>query len=661
MSQTTAFDLPSHKQWEAAALATARADSLRALATTTLEGLVIDPLYTAAGSPTGEVAGLPGSMPYTRGATAASNRSGWQVRADLALSSDDDGALAAAESAAGVDAFTLRRGWTDHRAALLDLLGGSTSDTANPASGTANNTTNPVPIYLQPGASIAEANALIECLATAGIPVSTARGSLGLDPLGAAMCALANKSTTKPDDLTDTLLLTADYAASHTTTTHTTTAHPTASHTTGLRSLALDGTAYSATGAGDTYELAAVLANATQWLDLLIERGCDLATAAAQIEFTLSATAEVFTVVAKCRALRTCWARVLQVCGDVEAVETMSLHVCAANSMMSLHDPWTNMLRSTTACFAASLGGADAVTLPPFDGLARPAQAGNGSDLGRSVARNTQLILLHESQINAVLDPAGGSWFVENLTEQLADRAWQGFTQIVAEGGLPAAIGSGKLAASVAKTAHRRRSAVATQRQVLVGVNAFTYLDESDAVANSADEAIGYRWAEPFEQLRNRSATLASAAITSTSPTVFLAALGPSSDNAARTNFAKTLFEAGGIAAPVPTSGYDSPAEAVAAFAGGNASLACICSSDVIYASQAAETAAGLRAAGARRIYLVGTPGDDETAWRAAGVDEFVFVGCDMLAVLAGAHESLTGAHESLTSTEPTHTQQTLS
>ncbi|HCB33979.1 MAG TPA: methylmalonyl-CoA mutase, partial [Acidimicrobiaceae bacterium] len=389
---------------------------------------------------------------------------------------------------------------------------------------------------------------------------------------------------------------------------------------------ALDGSPAFAAGAGNAGELAVVLANGAEWLRRLAALGVDVPAAAAQTEFTISADADVFAVVAKCRALRTCWARMLEACGCPEAAAASSLHVVVATAMLSRQTPRVNMLRATTACFGAAAGGADAVTIPPFD-----VWTGADSELGRRVARNTHLILRHEAHACAVVDPAGGSWFAEALTESLAQAAWQRFTQIEAAGGIVPTLADGSLRAGFAETAARRDRAIATRRQVLVGVNEFAEpaepLDPDGGGAGTADG--GRRWAAPFEELR-----LAAAAA---QPRVFLATLGPPSEHSSRAEFAGNLFEAGGIAALVPDSGCDTAAEAAAAFARSGAALACICSDEQHHAA----AATALRSAGAARVYVAGAPGDDEQQLRAAGVDEFVMRGCDALAVLRGAHDVL--------------------
>ncbi len=650
------FALPTYEMWVSAAQAASKDDSLDALTTTTHDGLVIEPLYTpdtsggwlAGGAASARVAALAArsarsaSGGVNSGTVTASG--GWQIRSTINLPSDlldplsdDDAAESAAtaageELAGGVDALTLGNGWSEQpgqsRAVLLRaVLETATAADKAPA------------IYLQSGARLAAAKEFAEQLQGAGIT----QGSLGLDPIGAAFETKPGRDAGLNDRLRAELEEaeleeTASYVAAHAR------AQPP-----GLRALALDGTAYNEAGAGDIEELGALLANATLWLRLLTSAGLDAASAAAQIEFTITASADVFVVVAKCRALRRCWAQILDACGVGEAIATMSLHAIASTAMMSRDDPWVNVLRGTTAALAASLGGADAVTLLPLDAAGGAAQAqstqaqSTQAQLGRRIARNTQLILLQESQTNAVIDPAGGSWFVEDLTEQIAQRAWHRFTSIEAAGGIVAETTSnGDLRAAIAETAQRRAAAIATQQQVLVGVNEFAYLEQLELADTGLTETLGEtsshgRWAEPFEQLRAKAIAAPIA--------MFVAALGKPSDSSARANFAKSLFEAGGIATIIPEANFDGPADVVAAdtaaaFAKSQAQLACICSSDEIYATQAAKVVADLKSAGAVRVYIAGDAASG-TASDAGGGAELIAPGCDALQVLTEAHQAV--------------------
>jgi methylmalonyl-CoA mutase len=297
-----------------------------------------------------------------------------------------------------------------------------------------------------------------------------------------------------------------------------------------------------------------------------------------------------------------------------------------------------NMLRTTVACLAAAVGGADAVTVLPFDSA-----LGLPDGFARRIARNTQAILVEESGLARVIDPAGGSWYVERLTDQLARAAWPVFQEIERAGGQHAALRSGLIAEQLAQNWAKRSSALARRREAVTGVSEFPNLSEPRLVRVAAPAAPGgglprVRRAAAFEALRARSdAVLAD---TGARPRILLAALGPAAVHTARSTFAANLFQAGGIETVLSEaaggSKTDKPdfAALTEAFTASGTAAACLCSSDGLYAEYAAEAAAALKAAGARYVVLAGRPGDRRAAYAEAGVDAFAYVGCDALAIL---------------------------
>jgi methylmalonyl-CoA mutase len=307
--------------------------------------------------------------------------------------------------------------------------------------------------------------------------------------------------------------------------------------------------------------------------------------------------------------------------------------------MMTQRDPYVNMLRVTIAAFAAGLGGANAVTVLPFT-----AALGLPDAFARRVARNTQLILLEESNLAKVADPAAGSGGIEDLTDQLCRAAWTLFQGIEKTGGVAPSLESGLIQKQVAETRAAHEKAIATRKDPLTGTSEFPHLSENavkvlqaasqPAPASSENALPSIRLAEPFEKLRDASDAILKA--TGTRPKVFLATLGKPADNIARATFAKNFFEAGGIEA-VEFAGRD----LAAAFNSSGAALACLCSSDEVYAREAADVARALAAAGATRVYLAGRPGDLADALKHAGVQSYVFAGCDALATLQAAYALL--------------------
>ena len=403
-----------------------------------------------------------------------------------------------------------------------------------------------------------------------------------------------------------------------------------------------DGRIVHNAGGSEAQELAFAIASAVEYLRALETGGIALDAAGGMIYFRLSADADQFLTMAKFRALRKLWARIEEACG----LTPKPAHVAAETAwrMMTRLDPYVNMLRATVAVAAAGLGGADSITVLPHT-----AALGLPDALARRIARNTQLVLLEESNLAKVADPAAGSGAVEDLTDKLCTAAWSLFQEIEAAGGAWAAIEHGLMQGKVAAVRTQRQQAIARRKDVLTGTSDFPHLAEvqpavldvativppKEATAAVATEALPrIRLAEPFERLREASDRIL--AETGSRPKVFLANLGQLSDFTARAAFAKNFFETGGIEA-VTSDGFASRDAMAAAFKASGAKLACLCSSDAIYETEAAAAARAL--AGASRIYLAGRPRAQEAALKAAGVGTFIFVGCDVLEILAAAYD----------------------
>jgi methylmalonyl-CoA mutase len=368
-----------------------------------------------------------------------------------------------------------------------------------------------------------------------------------------------------------------------------------------------------------------------------------LAAARDAIYFRLSADADQFLTMAKFRAARKLWARVEEACGLTP--KPLMIAAETAWRMMTKHDPYVNMLRTTIAVAAAGLGGADTITVLPHT-----APLGLPDAFARRAARNTQLVLLEESNLARVGDPAAGSGALEAMTHELCTAAWSAFREIEQQSGVWAALETGLIQRHAAAVRAERERAVGRRADILTGTNEYPNINEVlpavldvPPAAQPKDEAAviaaalpRIRLAEPFEQLRDASDKIL--AQTGARPKVFLATLGKPADFNARANFAKNFFEAGGIEA---VGSEEEPSPLAAAFKASGAALACLCGSDKTYESEAEAAAAGLKAAGARHIYVAGQPGKTETTYRNAGT--FIYAGSDALATLQAAYQILAG------------------
>ncbi|MDH3754518.1 MAG: methylmalonyl-CoA mutase subunit beta [Acidimicrobiia bacterium] len=578
------------------------------LVSTTRDGLDILPLYTATDW-SGRRPDTPGVAPFVRSSTPEGTVvDGWDVRQRHGGS--DLGAL---NTAILTD---LERGVTS-----IELDGAAF---AAPGEGGLERVLDGVLVDLvtiafTPNSTGDAAWALQELWSNRGVPDSAARASFGVDPLG----AIAHTGGSYGPAVEAAL---AAVAA------------PSIERFPGVRSIGIDVSRYADAGATEAHELALSLATAVQYLRALDDAGFDIDAACGELEFTYSASADQFLTIAKLRAARRLWSRVADVCCASTESGAQRQRAVTSTAMMSRRDPWVNMLRTTVACFAAGVGGAGAITVLPYDVAARPPD-----DFGRRIARNTQLLLLEESHAAKVIDPAGGSWFVESLTDRLADEAWSIFQAIERDGGMARAVESGVVATKIAEQWQARFAGIATRREPITGVSEFPDLGEEPLDIVVTDEPTGFpirRLAAPFEA--RRDAADAHTAATGQRPRVFLAALGSLATHTPRSAWIRNLLAVGGIEAiGGTTDGFESPLAAEAAFADSGCTVAVLCSSDDVYAGRAASTALALTEAGAAAVLLAGDPGEARAVYEAAGVTEVVHDGVDVVELLGRLHEIL--------------------
>ncbi|MGY2048837.1 methylmalonyl-CoA mutase family protein [Methylobacterium sp. JK268] len=402
------------------------------------------------------------------------------------------------------------------------------------------------------------------------------------------------------------------------------------------RAVLADARPFHEAGATEAGELAAALASAVALLRALEAGGIGLERARDALAVLLVADADEFLTLAKFRAMRRLWARIEESCGL--APKPLRIHAETAWRMTTRRDPFVNLLRTTCATVAAGLGGADAVAVLPFT-----AALGLPDAFARRCARNTQLVLLEESNLWRVVDPAAGAGGFEALTADLCAQAWAQFQEIEREGGIVESLSSGRLAGRLAATREARDRDLASRREPITGTSEFPLLAEPEVAVlrpAPAPEPVppgalpSRRLAEPFERLRDASDAFL--AETGRRPRVFLANLGPIAAFTTRATFARNAFEAGGIEA-VTNDGFPDHAAMAAAFREAGTPLACLCASDEIYAAEAVPAAAALAAAGARTLYLAGRPGALEAELRKAGVSRDLYAGCDLLRLLEEA------------------------
>ncbi|NNE23674.1 MAG: methylmalonyl-CoA mutase small subunit [Rhizobiales bacterium] len=407
---------------------------------------------------------------------------------------------------------------------------------------------------------------------------------------------------------------------------------------------AADTRVYHMAGATPAQELGIALATVVQYLRALESKGVDLKVAASRLGMLLTSNADLFMSIAKLRAARLVWARLLEAM-ELPASD-ISIDVETSLQMMARRDVHVNMLRVGTAVLAAGIGGANSVTALPMT-----AACGLADRFARRMARNTQLILQEESGIGRTMDAAAGSGYVETLTSDLAAAAWRVFQDIEGKGGMIAALQSGDIAKRLAGSHQAHAKQIGRRQLGLTGVTEFPNLhdtppdvldmplpgDWTPPVAAGQDDQLAScsplqqtRDAQAFEQMRERSEAAGPAA------KVFLATLGTLPDFTARAMWTRNLFAVAGIQT-TEAQGFATPVDAAEGFTSSGASLACICSSDPVYGALAVDTVKALKQAGAAYVYLSGDPSDLRDALVGAGVDDVLKAGMDIRPMLETA------------------------
>ena len=393
-----------------------------------------------------------------------------------------------------------------------------------------------------------------------------------------------------------------------------------------VRTVGVDASIFSDAGASEAQEVACSLAAGVWYLRELTEAGINIDAACGELEFTYATTADQFATIAKLRAARQCWNRIAEASEASPAARRQRQHAITSRSMLTRYDPMVNVLRSTVAAFAAGVAGVDSQCVLPYDiAIGAPSQD------SRRLARNISHILTEESRIGHVADPARGSAYVAELTRSIAEKAWDLFQKIEAEGGtggngIVAALEDGTIGRWLGDSWQQRAERIAHRKDPICGVSEFPVLDE--AAPSKASWTINNpnallpmrRLSEPFENLRD------AVAASGTEPKVFLASLSSLAEDSARLAFTENLLAAGGISTQIGSA---------AEFESKNFTMAVLCSSDKVYAEQAHEATATLRAAGCQWIYLAGRPkGDLAEITKAAGIDGTLYAGCDAMALL---------------------------
>ncbi|WJY95038.1 Methylmalonyl-CoA mutase small subunit [Corynebacterium felinum] len=371
------------------------------------------------------------------------------------------------------------------------------------------------------------------------------------------------------------------------------------------RAILVDSAAFSNQGATDAEEIGLALATGADYLRALTDAGLSVEQALDQLAFRFAVSDDQFAQLSKLRAARQLWARVAEIVGAPDH-GSCPQHAQTAPVMFSQRDPWVNMLRCTVAAFAGGVGGATDVEVLPFDWAIPGGLPNTSRTFARRIARNTNLLLLEESHLGHVVDPAGGSYFVEAFTTELADKAWAVFSTIEKEGGFRAAVASGSVKALLDASHELTRADIARRIKKVTAINEFPNLLEAPLASELRVEPHGVRrWAAEFEALRNRSDAFLESH--GKRPQVALIPLGPLAKHNIRTGFATNLLASGGIEAVNP--GQVVPGTQEFAKAAKASSIVVICGTDQEYEESGAEALTALREAGVETVLLAGAAG----------------------------------------------------
>ena len=411
-----------------------------------------------------------------------------------------------------------------------------------------------------------------------------------------------------------------------------------------FRVLTIHGTTLNNAGSNIVQELGFSLAAANELIARLTDMGCKMEYVASSIVMNFGTGSNYFMEIAKIRAARLLWSKMVEQyqpqCG---CAYKLFINATSSTWNKSIYDPYVNMLRTTTETMSAAVAGADSISVLPFDAAYK-----ESDEFGYRIARNQQLLLKEESYMDKIVDPAAGSYYIENLTDSIAQYAWQCFLAVESKGGMCKAIREGYVQDEVEKTAQKRDMDIATRKTTLLGTNQYPNLLEkmSDKVENKScckckcSEAEPefktlreYRGAEAFEQLRMATEK------SGRRPKVFLLTYGNLAMRKARSGFATNFFGVAGYEI-IDNAGFATAEEGVQAALESKAEVVVMCSSDDEYAEIAETVCKGLKGK-VKSIVLAGYPKEMVETYKGYGVDEFIHVKTNVLDCLSNFQKSL--------------------
>lgn len=609
------FTAPTYEEWKAEAIASLKgADFDKKLLTRTYEGITLKPIYTKADFAGNEE--VPGQGDYLRGTFESGYIANpWAIAQEIkACCPQKANEKLRHAIARGTTAINLNLGHdikVESAEDMKELF--ANVDLCN------------VELHIRTGASALK---LIKLAVENVNGFKNAKGCFGADPLGKLACkgALSESSEKLYDDMAETVKYAEKNAPE-------------------LRTVLCDGNVYVNGGASAVQEAAYVLATASEYMSALINRGVSADTAAKSIRLSFALSSNFFMEIAKLRAIRVVFSKIARAYGCDNEAAKANVFARTAQFNKTVFDPYVNILRDTTEAFSGVVGGVNAMQVAPLD-----EPIGESDETTERIARNIQIMLQQEFNLMQPVDPAGGSWYVETLTEQLIEAISARFKEIEAEGGMLEALKRGDVQKEIAAVMTERFKKLATRADRAVGTNMYANMSEKplhreakakccnghcacDNLAITVTPVAKHRLTEQFEAVR--SATDLDAQKMGRRMSVFLANMGPIPQHKARADFSTGFFEVGGFKV-ISNDGFSTVEEAAKAAVASEACAVVICSTDDTYPQLVPELAKLIKASGKNMsVILAGAPDPEQKAnYDAAGVDEYIHVRANCLEIL---------------------------
>lgn len=411
-----------------------------------------------------------------------------------------------------------------------------------------------------------------------------------------------------------------------------------------FKAVTINGHYFQNTGSTLVQEIAFSLASANEYMAGLTTKGLSIDQVAPYIQFSLGIGSNYFMEIAKIRAARLLWTRMVEQYHPVDP-DSFRLYIHATTAMWnkSVYDPYVNMLRTTTEGMSAALGNADSITVQPFDVSFK-----DSDEISRRIARNQQLVLKEEAYLNKIIDPGAGSYYIENLTHSIAQHAWELFKEVESKGGMIECIKTGFIQDEVERSRRQKEMDIAQRKIVILGTNQYPNLQEKMAdkigesaamhasVESSFKKLVPFRGARAFEEIR--LATEKYVARGNKRPGVFLFTMGNLAMLRARAGFTTNFFGCAGYEI-FDNQGFSTVDEGVAAAFQSKAEMVVICSSDEEYGAIVPEITQKIKESHPEtRILVAGYPKDLIEPLKSAGVDDFIHVKSNLLETLRNSN-----------------------